>query len=148
MAARGLDQLEAVIGAAAGGGGVGRLEHIGGLLGRALDLLVVVLGLRDALLGDLAEGGAGLPFSASSNFGISNFGISNFGISKLGAATATGFGLDFWRWLVVASAMTVILGSEDGIRLSSEPPPSVYRLAPVSRPAATWGAKEASRRVL
>ena len=36
---------------------VGVLEHVGGLLGRALDLLVIVLGLRDALLGKLAEGG-------------------------------------------------------------------------------------------
>ena len=79
-----------------------------------LHLLVVFLGLRDALFGELAECGGTSNFGIS-NLGISNFGISNFGISKAGALTATGFGLDFVAVEAAVSAMTIILWLAEGV---------------------------------
>src|ERR1041385_620656 len=55
--ARDLDHLQAVFGRALRGGRIDRLERLGVLLGRGLELLVRVLALRHALLGELAEGG-------------------------------------------------------------------------------------------
>ena len=105
----GFDQLEAVARAAFGGCGVGVLKDIRGLLRRALDPLIVFLGLCNALLGEFPEGRTRI---GTSNFGISNLGISNFGISKAGAPMATGFGLAFGVGAAVFSAMTVILRLE------------------------------------
>src|SRR5262249_32665884 len=53
--ARGLDHLEAIARTALRRRGVGVFEDVGGPLGRALALLVVFLGLRDALFSELAK---------------------------------------------------------------------------------------------
>jgi len=46
---------------------------------------------------------------------MSNFGISNFGISKAGAATATGFGLDFVAGEAAVSGMRIVLWLAEGV---------------------------------
>src|SRR5262249_16912273 len=60
--ARGLDHLETVVGGALRRRCVGVLKHIGCLLGGRLHLVVGFLRLRDALLGDFAEGGGDFHF--------------------------------------------------------------------------------------
>src|SRR2546427_272950 len=60
--ARGLDQLEAKLGEALGGGTIGVLERVGGLLGYRPYLLVGLFRLSDAFLGNVTQCGRNFHF--------------------------------------------------------------------------------------
>src|SRR6185437_11673151 len=100
---RRLDHLEAVVGRALGGGRIGGLEHVGGLFGRGLHLLVGVLALGNTALRNSRKA-AGI-----STFGISNFGISNFGISNALEAGLLVLGFEVASVTVSAMARPLIL---------------------------------------
>src|SRR5664280_1487167 len=77
ISARKFDHLATVLGSALGGGGIGVLENVGGLFRGSLDLLVAVLRLGDALLGEFTE--------RSGNFHLGNFELRHIELRGLKA---------------------------------------------------------------